>query len=169
MAQCTEEGKKNIGKQISVLTVSQCIVEEVNLTRVGDRPRSICQGRDGAQQAQIYPLAFCRAARLGLMEQKQTDAPGCFTPGTVNNVADKDATEIVARFGDLHGPEEWDHVWDDVTGKMLKCGLLRQARREEFEYVKQVKGYSEGLHKSAYLGVLERNRGTTDRRAMDRQ
>ena len=73
-----------------------------------------------------------KAICIGFAAQIVADAMGVFTSGALDNISDESmghATDSANEFREANSAS-MDKAWDDVTGKLLRPELAKQARRE---------------------------------------
>ena len=97
-----------------------------------------------AIKAQVYPDALCRAIWQGVNDQLDADRAGQFlfmNSMNKNNTTSKDLEnekrqmEHKYRIVEEDDTMELECAWDDVSGAALDPQKVKQARREEIEYV----------------------------------
>ena len=92
------------------------------------------------KRAQVYPRAFCQSICEGIAAEKRLKSLGL-------EVYSLEEAKELTGYGDspsedLHeGDEEWMSAMDDQTGEALDTAKVREARREEIVYFKDMKVY----------------------------
>ena len=138
-------------KRTGFMTNSPCIIKRLNLLRPNQNGQQIhdhvvfINGR--AKAAEIYPPGLCRAMCEGFIEQLEADRKGQFlffnmNIDTITN--SKQFMDEAKKIKEKHYTVEEDDqpqfeiAWDDVSGAELDPKVVRQARREEIEYVREM-------------------------------
>ena len=104
-----------------------------------------------AKAAQVYPNKLCKAICEGLIEQMEADRKGQFLVADYNIEdvhSSKEVMNLSREFRKQYKTveedceEEVELAWDDVFGAELNPKAIRQARKEEIDYVRKMKLYS---------------------------
>ena len=147
-----EDGVLRPNKKPTVF-ITQCPAMATTLNRTCNKNHVHTQlkGSMNMRQPQGYPEGLVRAMLTGIKLQKEWDERGQFFIGNVHtNDIDGDNTEPI--------PPEEEHdqdcavqeAMDDVTGYSLDPAKVREARREEIRYYKQMGVYTKVPIKECY-------------------
>ena len=141
-------------KSTGFLTNSPCIAKQLCKrcpNRSGQEIHKHIRLEAGrAGKAQVYPNALCEVICKGIRDQFEADRAGQFFTMSVmngNNTTSKDLDKERREMEDKYkiveedDPEEIECAWDDVSGAALDPQKVKQARREEIEYVRKMSLY----------------------------
>ena len=82
-----------------------------------------------AKQCEVYPDGLIRAVLRGLRRQLKKDIPvDSLSFGPTNQEVDLNL--------ELGNDEDWESFTDEVSGKALEAGRVRQARLEEIDFAR---------------------------------
>ena len=146
-------------KPTKILTNSPCIAAQLqrrcpgNESHANGRHASLFSGV--AKQAQVHPPGLCDAICKGLAEQIRMDQQGQFYLATVTLDGAKATSkhELIAnvlsegntgagRTPEEDTEEELMEAWDDVSGKELDPGKVKDARKLEIDYIHKTRLYT---------------------------
>ena len=134
----------------------------INSVCIANQLKERCPNRQGHQvhkhvvlqngrtrAAQIYPEGLCKAICAGLQEQMQLDAQGRFLLMSIDAQEDTTSQELKRSAEKLRQKyktvEEEDDpmemAWDDVSGAELNPTMVKAARQEEIDYVRNMHMY----------------------------
>ena len=124
-----------------------------NSCEVAQRLSVRCDGCHGhvrllggrAGPAQEYPAKLCDSILEGIAAEKHNRELGVCMIGAVveNAVGQKNQVQDEKPFeGEYESDREWMECWDEITGKELDPKLVKEARREELKYLKDMKVYN---------------------------
>ena len=141
-------------KGIGFMTNSVCIA---------NKPRRRCPNRTGQQvhnhvalengrtrAAQIYPDGLCKVIGKGLQEQTEMDTNGQFLLMNIDAEAEESSQDLRRSADRLkrkyqiveeENDEQMETAWDDVSGAELNPSMVKDARKEEMDYVRKMHWY----------------------------
>ena len=130
---------------------------------VADKLRKRCPNRSGqhvhqhvvlengrTRMAEVFPDGLCRAICKGLQEQMQMDANGQFLLMNISIAANEISQDLKRsaeklkkkyRTVEEEDDEQLEIAWDDVSGAEINANMVKDARREEMDYVRKMHLY----------------------------
>ena len=133
MTQQDEEGVALVKRPTAFMTNAPRVAERLSQRcKVGHRHIAFMGGR--AKRAEICPEQMCREILSGLIDQMKSDG----------RIVGNGCLSSIAAYEDGTGDyKEWmQQFWDDITGKELDPGLVRQAREEQMVEFNKHKVYT---------------------------
>ena len=86
----------------------------------GNRAHVALQRKIRTTRAHIlYPPELCRSICKGWKKHKHADAMRLFSTGHVQKMIDEEVDEAIVESDKARVVNDWEHAWDDVTGKLL--------------------------------------------------
>ena len=144
MTATDEFGEALVRKRTKILTNAPEVARRVARKCTGDhRHVHLIGGR--AKRAQLYPRAFSRAVCDGIAAQKRLHSLGLQHRELLSVTEMREAVrKLTGKSGsieELHEPEPEDVAFDDQSGSALDPSLVREARKAEIAYFKQMEVY----------------------------
>ena len=138
-------------KATGFMTNAQCVADNLQRrcrNRIGrNQHRHVTLEGSRTKPAQTYPEELCRAICRGMIQQIEMDKKGQFLLVHLEDT-EKEMHDINQQLTDKYPtveceePLELEQAWDDVTGAELDPAMVRNARKEEVEYIRKMKLYN---------------------------
>ena len=141
MVSTNKYGEALVRKRTKILTNSPEVARRVARKCSGDHVHThLMNGK--AKRAQLYPRAFSKAVCEGIAAQKKLHSLGLRQSPLMNvDEMDEAVTKLTGKVGHVEMLHEDEIAMDDQSGGELDPQLVRQARRSEIEYFKDMNVY----------------------------